>query len=128
MRRPAPGSVDAYIAAAPKTAQPKLKQLRALIKRAAPNAEEKISYGMPYYGYKGRLIYFAGSERYVALYAGWPATGSSAKLVAPYRTSKGTLKFPVADPLPAAVITKIVKARVKENEGRERAPGTNAAE
>ena len=119
IRRPAPRTVDAYITAAPKAAQPKLKQLRALIRKAAPKAEEKISYGMPYYGYKGRLVYFAGSERYVALYAGWPETGSEAKLLAPYRTSKGTLKFSVDDPLPAAVITRIVKARVKDNETRE---------
>ena len=116
IRRATPRSVDAYISAAPKAAQPKLKQLRALVKRAAPKAEEKISYGMPYYGYKGRLIYFAGSERYIALYAGWPLTGPSAELVAPYRTSKGTLKFSVSEPLPAALITKLVKSRVKEME------------
>lgn len=61
-------------------------------------------------------VYFAGSERYVALYAGWPETGSDAKLLAPYRTSKGTLKFSVNDPLPAAVITRIVKARVKQSD------------
>ena len=118
MARGAPRSVDAYIAAAPKAAQPKLKQLRGLIKAAAPKAEEKISYGMAYYGYKGRLVYFAGHERYVALYAGWPEKGTYAKLLAPYRTSKGTLQFPIAEPLPATLITKIVKARVRENEAR----------
>jgi uncharacterized protein YdhG (YjbR/CyaY superfamily) len=109
-------SVAAYIAAAPKAAQPKLRQLRSLIRKAAPDADEKVSYGMAYYAYKGRLIYFAGHEKYVALYAGFPTTGGHAKLLAPYRTSKGTLQFSNADPLPSALITRIVKARVKENE------------
>ena len=74
---------------------------------------------MPYYGYKGRLVYFAGHERYVALYAGWPEKGTYAKLLGPYRTSKGTLQFPIAGRLPATIITKIVQARVREKDARK---------
>jgi uncharacterized protein YdhG (YjbR/CyaY superfamily) len=113
-----PKDVDGYIAAAPKAVQPKLRRLRALIKAAAPKAEEKISYGMPYYGYKGRLVYFAVFEKHIGLYAAWPAKSTYAKEIERYKVSKGTLRFPIGDPLPAALITKIVKARGKENDAR----------
>ena len=116
MATPVSKDVDSYIAAAPKAAQPKLKQIRALIKKAAPKAEEKISYGMPYYGYKGRLVYFAAFQKHIGMYAAWPAGSTYAKLIEPYKVSKGTLRFPLDKPLPATLITKIVKARVKEND------------
>ena len=64
-----PKDVDAYVAAAPKELQAKLKQLRAAIKSAAPSAMEKISDGMPYYGYKGRLAYFPYAKHHIGLYA-----------------------------------------------------------
>ena len=111
-------SVDAYITAAPKAARPKLRQIRALIKKAAPKAEEKISYGMPYYGYKGRLVYFAAFQKHIGMYAAWPAGSTYAKLIEPYKVSKGTLRFAMDKPLPATLITKIVKARVKENDAK----------
>lgn len=107
--------VDAYIAAAPKAARAKLRQMRALIRAAAPKAEEKTSYGMPYYGYKGRLVYFAAFQKHIGMYAAWPAGSTYAKQIEPYKVSKGTLRFPLDEPLPATLITKIVKARVKEN-------------
>ncbi len=120
MATPAAKDVDAYIAAAPKAAQPKLRQMRALIRAAAPRAEEKISYGMPYYGYKGRLVYFAAFQKHIGMYAAWPAGSTYAKLIEPYKVSKGTLRFPLDTPLPATLITKIVKARVKENDANAR--------
>ncbi|HAV22883.1 MAG: hypothetical protein A2X67_15200 [Ignavibacteria bacterium GWA2_55_11] len=63
-----PRDVDAYIAASPKTLQGKLRQLRSAIKKAAPDADEKISYGIPYYGLKGRLAYFRFPSRHIGLY------------------------------------------------------------
>ena len=61
-------NVSEYIAKAPKEVQGKLKELRAVIRSAAPKAEERISYGMPYYGYKGRLVYFAFAKAHLGLY------------------------------------------------------------
>ena len=118
MSRAAAKDVDAYITAAPKAAQPKLRQMRTLIRAAAPKADEKISYGMPYYGYKGRLMYFASFQKHIGLYAAWPAGSTYAKLIEPYKVSKGTLRFPLDKPLPATLITKIVKTRVKENDAK----------
>ncbi|HUQ42653.1 MAG TPA: DUF1801 domain-containing protein [Candidatus Limnocylindrales bacterium] len=110
--------VPAYIAAAPKQARPLLRQLRRVIRAAAPKAVEKISYGIPFYEYKGRLIYFAGYERHVALYAAWPKDPKYTKQLERYRASKATVRFNIDEPLPLALITKVVKARVKENEAK----------
>ena len=110
--------VDAYMAAAPKEAQPMLQQLRRVIRAAAPMAEERISYGMPLYEYRGRLVYFAGYKSHVGLYPVGQAKQIYAKELKEYLTGKSTLRFPIARPLPVALITKVVKARVKENEAR----------
>ena len=106
--------VDAYIAAAPKEAQPHLRQLRQVIKAAAPRAEEKISYGMPFYEYRGRLIYFAGYKNHVALYPAQDFKGLER-----YQTAKATLRFPLDAPLPVAKIRNLIKARVKERDAEK---------
>ena len=107
--------VDAYIAAAPKVAQPKLRQLRKIIRAAAPNATERISYRMPYYHQNGRLVYFALHSNHIGLYAlGQTAELATGKLK-PYISSKGTVQLPLDKPLPEAVIARLVKRRVAEN-------------
>jgi uncharacterized protein YdhG (YjbR/CyaY superfamily) len=111
--------VDAYIAAAPKAAQPHLRQLRALIKEAAPKAEERISYKMPSYRYRGNLVYFSAFRNHIGLYPGGYAD-KYPELVK-YMAGKGTLRFPLDDPLPAALIKKFIKTRVKENEAKAKA-------
>lgn len=117
--------VDAYISAAPKAVQPKLRQLRKIIRAAAPEAQERISYGMPYYDLNGRLVYFAVHARHVGLYA----LGSTAELakgrLERFVASKGTLQFPLDEPLPEAEIARLVKKRVQENEalGKARKSG-----
>jgi uncharacterized protein YdhG (YjbR/CyaY superfamily) len=108
--------VDAYIAAAPKEAQPLLRQLRALIKRAAPKAEERISYGMPHYDYHGRLIYFAAFKNHVGVYPGGYA--DKYPELKPYMTGKGTYRFPLDQPLPTTLLRRYVKGRVRENEAK----------
>jgi uncharacterized protein YdhG (YjbR/CyaY superfamily) len=107
--------VDAYIRAAPTKAQPMLTRLRELIKAAAPDAEERISYGMPFYEYHGRLVYFAGYANHVGLYAAVPANNLYAGELKKYMAAKSTIRFPLGHPLPDALVTKIVKQRVKEN-------------
>jgi uncharacterized protein YdhG (YjbR/CyaY superfamily) len=113
-------SVDAYIKAAPKDVQPKLKELRALIKSSA-KVEEKISYGMPYYGYKGRFAYFAYAKGHVGLYVMPPTVQNHKKELKGYVTAKATVQFPLEKKLPIALIKKLLKASVKQNE--ERAKG-----
>jgi uncharacterized protein YdhG (YjbR/CyaY superfamily) len=109
-------TVDAYIAAAPKAAQPHLRQLRALIKEAAPMAEERISYKMPYYNYRGNLVYFSAFKNHIGLYpAGYAEKYPELKK---YMAGKGTLRFPLDEALPVALIKKFVKTRVKENEAK----------
>jgi len=115
-----PGSkeVDAYIAAAPKAAQPHLRQLRALIKESAPKAEERISYKMPYYNCHGNLVYFAAFKSHVGLYpAGYVDKYPE---VRKYMSGKATLRFSYAEPLPVALIRKLVRQRVKENDAKGR--------
>jgi uncharacterized protein YdhG (YjbR/CyaY superfamily) len=112
--------VDAYIAAAPTQAQPILRQLRDVIKAAAPKAEERISYGMPSYEHHGRLVYFAAFKNHVGLYAVGQAHDSYAKELSGYLTGKSTARFPIGRPLPIASIRKVVQARVKENEAQAR--------
>ena len=112
-------AVDAYIAAAPKAVQPMLRELRAAIRSAAPKAEEKISYRMPFYAYHGRLIYFAAHKTHVGMY---PVIGREkdlyAKELKPYLAAKATLQFPIGQPIPIALVKKVVRARAKDNEAR----------
>jgi uncharacterized protein YdhG (YjbR/CyaY superfamily) len=109
--RKSTADVDSYIGAAPKAAQPHLRELRKVIKSAAPKAAEKMSYGIPFYEYRGRLIYFAGYQKHVALY---PA--SEAKGLERYQAAKATLRFPLDEALPVAKIRSLVRARVKERD------------
>ena len=109
-------AVDKYIAAAPKGAQPLLRQLRELIRKEAPKAEEGISYGMPYYRYHGHLMYFAVFKNHIGLY---PVGNTDKHLgMSEWVTGKGTFRFPLDQPLPVASIRHLVKTRVKENEAK----------
>jgi uncharacterized protein YdhG (YjbR/CyaY superfamily) len=119
-------SVDAYITAAPMPAQTILRQLRQVIKAAAPKAEERISYGMPSYDYHGRLVYFAVFKNHVGLYAVGKAQDRYAKELSAYLSGASTARFPIGEPLPVDLIRKVVQARVKENEAAARkADGTS---
>jgi uncharacterized protein YdhG (YjbR/CyaY superfamily) len=113
--------VDAYIAAAPVPAQPTLRQLRHVIKAAAPKADERISYGMPSYEYHGRLVHFAAFKNHIGLYAVGSQHDSYAKELRGYLTGKSTARFQIGRPLPIASIRRVVQARVKENEEQMKA-------
>jgi uncharacterized protein YdhG (YjbR/CyaY superfamily) len=113
--------VDSYIAAAPVPAQPILRQLRDVIRAAAPTAEERISYGMPSYEHHGRLVYFAAFKNHVGLYAIGQEHDSYVKELSGYLTGRSTARFPIGQPLPVASIRKVVQARVKENESQAKA-------
>ena len=111
-----PKNVDAYIEAAPKEARAKLVQLRKIIKATAPKAEERISYGMPHYGYKGRLAYFRLVKAHIGLYVPPPVIEEHKNELADYETAKATVRFPLDKTLPVTLIKKLVKARMKKNE------------
>lgn len=112
--------VDAFIAAAPKEAQGKLQQLRALLKKTAPQAVERISYGMPYYDYKGRLAYFNIWKKHIGLYLPTPTIAEHQTELAGYETTKATIRFPLDQKLPVTLIRTLIKARVKGNNERKR--------
>jgi uncharacterized protein YdhG (YjbR/CyaY superfamily) len=118
--RKAPKDVDAYIAGAPKDARAQLVALRKVIKDTAPEAEERISYSMPYYHYHGRLVYFAAFKNHIGLYIPSPIIEEHEDELADYETSKGTVRFPIGKPLPVSLIKKVIKARIQkiENPGK----------
>ncbi len=112
-------NVDEYLSALPEKERAVLEELRRIIKAAAPMAEERISYGMPGFMYRGPLVFFAAQKHHLGFY------GVSREVIdrfqddlAPYRTSTTTLHFSADNPLPALLVTKIVKARVEENDKR----------
>jgi uncharacterized protein YdhG (YjbR/CyaY superfamily) len=109
-------TIDAYIAAQPAAARPVLEKMRQAIGNAIPAADEAISYGMPTYTLGGRVVvYFAGWKQHTALYPGSAQTFAAfEKDVAGYETSKGTLQFPLGEPLPVKLIAAIAKHRAKE--------------
>ena len=109
-------TVDEYIAQAPKEVQVKLQELRATIKAAAPLAQERMSYGMPYYEYKGRLVYFRLWKKHIGLYALAPDVESHTRDLQTYVTTKGTVRFPLDEQLPLALIEQLVQARVRKND------------
>lgn len=111
-----PSTVDEYIATFPKNVQQLLHQIRKTIKSAAPKAEELISYQMPAYKYNGMLVYFAGYEKHIGFYATPTGHQEFKKDLSVYKTGKGSVQFPVDQPLPVKLITRIVKFRVKANE------------
>lgn len=110
--------VATYIAGFPPKTRKLLRQLRGLIKKHAPKADEGISYGMPGYKYLGMLVYFAGYEHHIGFYPGPGAIAAFKKEVKGFKTSKGTIQFPLDQPLPVGLIADIVALRVSENEAK----------
>jgi len=108
-------SIDEYIATFPEETQKILKKLRATIKGAAPNAEEKISYQIPTFTLKGNLIHFAAFKNHIGLYPSPSGTQAFKRELSIYESAKGSIKFPIDQPLPLDLIRKIVKFRVAEN-------------
>lgn len=113
-----PIDVDGYIVAFPVHIQHILEELRSIIKKAAPAAEEKISYQMPAFEFKGILVYFAAHKNHIGFYPTSSGVEVFKKELSGYNYSKGAIQFPIDKPLPISLITKIVTFRVKENLGK----------
>lgn len=110
-----PRDIDEYIAGFPADMQEKLREIRMTIKKAAPDAEEAISYKMPTFNLKGNyLIYFAAYKKHIALYPAPVGNEDFKEDISPYESGKGTLQFPLDKPIPLHLIRKIVKYRVEE--------------
>ena len=108
-------TVDEYISDFPAATKSMLKDLRKIIKQAAPQAEEIISYNMPAYKLQGVLVYYAGYNAHIGFYPTGSGIASFQKKLSAYKTSKGTVQFPLDQPLPLDLISQMVKFRVKEN-------------
>ena len=116
-------SVDEYIASQPKAAQGVLERVRRIIRKAVPEAEEMISYQMPTYKLNGRpVLYFAGWKQHYSLY---PCTDHLVAAfkddLAPYKVNKGTIRFPLSEPVPVKLIERIAQFLAKEAAERARA-------
>jgi uncharacterized protein YdhG (YjbR/CyaY superfamily) len=117
-------TIDEYIAGFPKDVQAKLEQVRATIKKAAPDAQETISYAIPTFTLNGNLVHFAAFKNHIGFY---PApTGSEAfrQELSVYKSGKGSVQFHLNQPMPLDLITKIVKFRVAENSAKAQKKGT----
>jgi uncharacterized protein YdhG (YjbR/CyaY superfamily) len=111
----APRTVDEYIDAASEAARPMLIELRETIRAAAPQAEERISYGMPSYHFHGRLTYFQAHARHIGLYA-FNVEDARAAGLEQHMSAKATLQFPLDQPLPVAAIHNLVHERARTNQ------------
>jgi uncharacterized protein YdhG (YjbR/CyaY superfamily) len=112
---PAYHTIDEYIALFPAEIQKILQELRAAIRAAAPGALEKISYQMPAFALKGNLVYFAAWKDHIGFYPTSSGTQAFRQELSAYEFSKGTVKFPIDQPLPLDLVSRIVKYRVAEN-------------
>lgn len=110
-----PRNIDEYIAGCPEHVQEKLHELRATIIKAAPGVEEKISYQMPAFTLNGILVYFAAQTRHIGFYPTSSGVKAFMQELGSYKTSKGTIQFPLDKPLPVELITRIVRFRIMEN-------------
>lgn len=111
-------NVDEYIKALPANVRTISEKLRQTIKAAAPQAEEVISYQMPAYKYHGMLVYFAAFKNHIGFYPAPGGIEAFKKELSAYKGAKGSVQFPLDQPIPFDLISKIVKFRVKENEAR----------
>ncbi len=110
-----PNDFAEYISNFPKEAQLKLKQLRKAVKEVAPQANEVISYGMPAFKLNGMLVWFAAHTKHIGFYPRVSGIVAFKKELSVYKGAKGSVQFPLDNPLPIRLVKKIVKFRVIEN-------------
>ena len=114
--------IDAYISDFPPAVQKILEKIRATIRKAAPDAKETISYQIPTFNLNGQyLIYFAGYKKHVSIYPAPRQSEKFKKELSTYKGGKGTVQFPLDEPIPYGLITRIVKFKAKENAEKAKA-------
>jgi uncharacterized protein YdhG (YjbR/CyaY superfamily) len=115
-----PETIDEYITAFPKNIQDILQKVRQTIRESAPDAKEAISYQMPTFKLNGNLVHFAAFKNHIGFYPTPSATEEFQKELSPYKSGKGSIQFPLNEPIPYDLIRKIVMFRVKENFAKKR--------
>ena len=108
-------SIDEYISSFPEHIQKKLVEIRTIIREQAPEAQEKISWQMPTFYLYGNLVHFAGYAKHIGFYPGANGIATFESEISKYKYAKGSVQFPLGEPLPVELIKKIVKFRVDEN-------------
>ncbi len=111
-------TVDDYISAAPAAARPKLEEVRAAIRAAAPDAEESISYRIPYYSQNGRLAWFGLFRSHIGLFVRPPVLEEHREELKGYTMTKSSLHLPLDRPVPVGLVKKLVRAALKKSEER----------
>lgn len=114
-------TIDEYIGTFPEDVQLRLQKIRETIRMEAPAAEEKISYQIPAFALNGNLVWFAAYKNHIGFYPMTTAIRTFKKDLSRYKVSKGTIQFPLDEPLPLPLIKKIVKFRIKENLTKKKA-------
>lgn len=107
-------TIDQYISSYPKDVRISLKKIRIAIRLTAPEAEETIKYGIPTFQLHGDLVYFAAYKNHIGFYPTSSAIKAFRGELVPFETAKGTIRFPLDQPLPIGLVKRIVKYRVKE--------------
>ena len=113
--RPVSQTIDDYVAGFPPDVQAILQKVRSTIRNAAPGAKETISYQMPTFVLQGNLVHFAAFKSHIGLYPTPSGTERFREELSRYATGKGSIRFPLNEPIPYGLISRIVKFRVKEN-------------
>ena len=108
-------SIDEYIATFPEEIRTILQEIRETIKAAAPDAKEKISYQMPTFALKGNLVHFAAFKNHIGFYPTPSGIEAFKEELARYQGAKGSIRFPLDEPMPLDLITRMVKMKVAEN-------------
>lgn len=121
--QPVPKTIDEYIAGFPNDVQQILVKIRMVIKNAAPNADETIKYQIPTFTLEGNLVHFAAYKKHIGFYPTSTGIAKFKKELSVYEGAKGSVQFPLDKPIPFALISRIVKFRVKENLARAAAKG-----
>jgi len=110
-----PVSIDQYIIEAPQEVQKKLRELKTVIKAEVPEAEERIAYGMPTFSQEGNLVHFAAFKNHIGFFPAPSGIENFKDELAKYKTSKGTVQFPLDEEIPMDLVREIVRFRLKEN-------------
>jgi len=121
MENPGAQTIDEYIAGFPEPVRTLLEQLRERIRQTAPEAGEKISYRIPTFDLHGNLVHFAGYKQHIGFYPSSSGIAAFQDELGAYKTSKGTVQFPLDEPLPLDLVERIVAFRVEENRARAEA-------
>ena len=116
-----PATIDSYISAAPAEVRPILEKVRATIRKAAPGAEETIKYRLPTFVLHGNLVHFGAFKNHIGFYATPGGNAAFRKELSAYEGAKGSVQFPLKEPMPLDLISRMVKFRVKENLARQTA-------